>query len=92
MVHQIISEKYLEMMKELLDSVHKSEAMLKKMVKKTQANQSDMDKINLQLFLDVEEFGNQLEKFGIDKSSFVPYNHLLNIVATGRKLKEDLSS
>jgi len=42
--------------------------------------------------LDVEEFGNQLEKFGIDKSSFSPYNQLQNAVATGKKLKDVVSS
>jgi len=95
-IAKTVTEKYLDMLIELLDSVHKSEAVLKKMVKRSQTSHSgavsDIEKINLQLFLDVEEFGNQLEKFGIDKSSFSPYNQLQNAVATGKKLKDVVSS
>ena len=46
---------------------------------------TDVDKIEVQLFLDVAQLGTQLEKLGVSKD-FVPYNTLLGVVAVGRKV------
>jgi len=69
---------------------------LKKMAKKsTKSNSeiiSDVDKIHLQLYLDVEEFSSQTKKFGIDTENFEPYQKLSKCVLTGQKIKESLSN
>jgi hypothetical protein len=46
---------------------------------------SDLEKINLQLLLDVESFGEQISLLGIDKNTFVPYTTLLTVVKNNHK-------
>jgi len=46
----------------------------------------DNDKILLQLYLDVREYGEELKKFGIDKTTFAPYKQLLVCVQEGEKI------
>jgi hypothetical protein len=89
------------MVNELLSSVKLSEEVIKKMKKKstkslldaTQSGTSaaavtDIDKIYIQLYLDVEAFGAQLEQlFGVDKGTFEPYQRLLNTVQLGLEKK-----
>jgi hypothetical protein len=79
------------MIMELLSSLHKSDALIKKMVKKSATNStntaiSDLDKIYIQLFLDVEAYGMQLRLLGIHTSSFEPYKNLLNCVSNGQEV------
>ncbi len=47
---------------------------------------------SLQLYLDVEEYGNQIEKFGVSKKNFEPYQHLLKCVTVGQKIRESLNN
>jgi hypothetical protein len=101
-VEQILEqvvEKYIEMIRELLSTFEKAEAVRKKMVKKSQATQStstqtlsDMDKIFIQLSFDVDAFGHQFRNFGIDKTKFVPFQQLLVVVSPGLKLREELKT
>jgi len=87
-----VTHKYLEMTAELLSTLRKSEALIKKMVKKQQQSNSgtmsDMDKIYVQLFLDVEAFGAQLEKFGIDVQTLDPYKQLVTCVSKSKEQTE----
>ncbi|GAM21364.1 hypothetical protein SAMD00019534_045390 [Acytostelium subglobosum LB1] len=46
----------------------------------TTANATDMQKISLQLYLDVIKYGQLIEKSGIDLHSFEPYIRLLEVV------------
>lgn len=74
------------MTSELLSSLHKSEALLRKMGKKGQANNStnmsDMDKIYIQLYLDSEAYGAQIESFGVVQlTSIDSYNKLKQCVS-----------
>jgi len=98
-IHQVltvVTEKYLEMTTSLLNTINKQQESLKKMAKKsTKSNSeiiSDVDKIHLQLYLDVEEFSSQTKKFGIDTENFEPYQKLSKCVLTGQKIKESLSN
>lgn len=79
---------------DLLDTVEKSTAVLKKMVKKAQTNNdgaSDIDKIHVQLYLDVEHFGTLLEStYGIQSSQFPPFQKLQQTVIIGKKILDDL--
>jgi hypothetical protein len=78
------------MITDLLHGVYKSMAVLKKMVKQTAQSKSDqtsdVDNISIQLFLDVEAFGNQFAKFGVNKDEFEPYQSLHNSVLSGEKV------
>lgn len=101
-VEQILEqvvEKYIEMIRELLSTFEKAEAVRKKMVKKSQTSHSaatqtlsDMDKIFIQLSFDVDSFGNQFANFGIDKTNFLPFQQLLAVVSPGLKLREELKT
>lgn len=71
---------------EVLDFSQKALAMLKKMGK-NKANSfggnqgaSDMDKIFMQFFLDIEAWGVELEKFDINIHTFTPFIQLLTTV------------
>lgn len=48
---------------------------------------TDTDKIVVQMYLDVREFGNQVRQHGIDVDSFPPYKRLLDSVLRGAWLK-----
>ena len=81
------------MIRELLSTFEKAEAVRKKMVKKSQTSHSaatqtlsDMDKIFIQLSFDVDSFGNQFANFGIDKTNFLPFQQLLAVVSPGLKV------
>lgn len=74
---------------DLLDTVEKSTAVLKKMVKKTQKNTagaSDIDKIHVQLYLDVEQFGTYFSQYNIDPTQFPPFQKLQEGVIIGKKV------
>ncbi len=77
---------------DLLNTVQHAEAVRKKMVKKSQSNQagsiSDVEKIYIQLYLDVDAFGAQLIRFGIRRDDFKPYQQLLEAVSMGKKVSD----
>eukprot|EP01062_Namystynia_karyoxenos_P062257 TRINITY_DN55172_c0_g1_i1.p1 TRINITY_DN55172_c0_g1~~TRINITY_DN55172_c0_g1_i1.p1 ORF type:complete len:875 (+),score=356.39 TRINITY_DN55172_c0_g1_i1:68-2626(+) len=53
------------------------------------SNMTDTDKIMVQVYLDVQEFGNVLSKHGIDCKSFPPYKRLLDCVLRGAWLRAE---
>eukprot|EP01114_Cavostelium_apophysatum_P023937 TRINITY_DN9192_c0_g1_i1.p1 TRINITY_DN9192_c0_g1~~TRINITY_DN9192_c0_g1_i1.p1 ORF type:complete len:750 (+),score=180.22 TRINITY_DN9192_c0_g1_i1:104-2353(+) len=84
-----VTERYREMTNELLNSLHKSEEMIRKFKKGPQSavsgTMTDMDRIYVQLFLDVEAFGSQLEKTHVvNLQSFEPYKQLVQAVSSKR--------
>eukprot|EP01102_Stenamoeba_stenopodia_P000504 TRINITY_DN10491_c0_g1_i1.p1 TRINITY_DN10491_c0_g1~~TRINITY_DN10491_c0_g1_i1.p1 ORF type:complete len:777 (-),score=153.84 TRINITY_DN10491_c0_g1_i1:104-2434(-) len=84
-----ITEKFVEMSTDLINTITHQSEVLKRVIKKAQTSSSGMsdnDKILLQLYLDVREFGEELKRFGIDTSSFAPYNQLLASVKEGEKI------
>jgi len=90
-----VTNRYEEMVSETLNNAHKTEELLSKMVKKKTHSAtkgdgaiSDIDKISLQLFLDVTKYGQLLkEKLHVDPSTFPPYTRLLKCVSAGEKFK-----
>ena len=48
---------------------------------------SDSDKICLQLYLDVQEYGVQLAKFGLQPLEMPPYQRLLEAVSPSNQLQ-----
>ncbi|KAK2169643.1 hypothetical protein LSH36_8g08045 [Paralvinella palmiformis] len=93
---QNIATVYLSITTDVLTSVKKMEESLKRL-KKAKSGQnlvssvssnnlglSDDDKIRLQLFLDVTEFGNQIEDLGIDRSTIEDYGKLYSVVEAAR--------
>ena len=91
-----VSVKYDETAEDLLRTVHQTESSLKRLkerqVQATGSSQgtgaaasdaSDADKIRLQLFLDVQEYGKQLAKLGMDvsKESTPEYHKLWQTVS-----------
>ena len=76
-----VSSKFLAQVGDILDSVQKMEESLKRLRRvrdknsseknvqeKSALNISDDDKIRLQLFVDVQTFGQAMEKLGVEKS------------------------
>eukprot|EP00760_Papus_ankaliazontas_P017112 PhM_4_TR17038/c2_g1_i1/m.94598/K20289/COG2; conserved oligomeric Golgi complex subunit 2 len=55
-------------------------------VRPTADQMSDRDKIFVQLYLDAEEYGTLLRRFGVHKESYGPYGELLQVVQRGRWL------
>jgi len=89
-----VTYRYEEMVSDTLSNVHKTQVLLSKMVKKKQQTKgddgamSDIDKISLQLFLDVTKYGLLLkDKLHVDPSTFPPYALLLSRVSAGEKFK-----
>jgi hypothetical protein len=92
-----VTLKYEGMVAETLNNVYKAEATLSRMVKKsrqtTTSGLSDIDKISLQLFLDVTKYGELLKsKLNIDANTFPPYLNLLARVSDGAKFKNLITS
>jgi len=81
-VVETVSARYQALATELLATVRKTESSLKRL-KKTSAAEgdggamSDSDKIGLQLYLDVQEYGAQVAKFGLQPDSLPGYQKLL---------------
>jgi hypothetical protein len=85
-----VNERYNALAEELLTTVKKTESSLKRL-KKTRpgeeaaaaagaAAMSDSDKICLQLFLDVQEHGRQIARFGLAAEQLESFNQLLATV------------
>jgi hypothetical protein len=91
-----VSERYWHMLTDLLQSVEKGEALLRKMVKKTErsdgsgASVSDIDKIHIQMHLDVCEWGVQMQEFGVNLASFELYARLMEATETGQRLFNEI--
>jgi len=87
-----VTEKYLEMINELMESVSKQNKILKKIGKSKAATQtgedgmSDMDKISVQLYLDVVEYGSCIAQCDVSADDIAPYPKLLDAVSGAKKL------
>jgi len=75
-----VTESYYVQANEMVTQVFAQSKIIRKMSSKDVTSQnSDNDKIALQLYLDVEEYGKQISNFSIDKNTFEPYQNLKNI-------------
>jgi len=86
-----VADKFYEMSCELLETVHKTEDFLKKFssgkqLRAESEGATDTDKIIRQLLLDVQEFGRQLQQFGLD-TDFPPFQRLLQYVTDADNAK-----
>lgn len=88
-----VNERYNALAEELLTTVKKTESSLKRLKKSrpgedaaaaatagAAAAMSDSDKICLQLFLDVQEHGRQIARFGLAAEQLQSFNQLLATV------------
>jgi len=91
-----VTERYIEMTSDILNMVVRAEAVRNRMVKsksqlsssssRSSGTLSDIDKIYIQLHLDVDAYGQLLEnKFGLNKHHFEPYQRLLSCVSNEKK-------
>ena len=79
-----VTGKYGEMAEDLLRTVQQTESSLKRLKERQgagsaqgeNASASDADKICSQLYLDVQEYGKQLKKLGIEEDSAPEYQKL----------------
>ncbi|DBB11835.1 TPA: hypothetical protein ACH3X3_005984 [Trebouxia sp. C0006] len=85
-----VSQQYASMVSELLDMLQKTEQSLARVRRNKPADSaaagdgselSNIQKISLQLFLDVKEFGVQMQKHNVQPSSLTEYQDLWSIVA-----------
>lgn len=87
-VLQNLSSQYLTVTSDMLTSVKKMEESLKRLKKAksgsgaTSQGLSDDDKIRLQLYLDVKQFGEKIESLGLESSSIEAYQKLYELVAS----------
>ncbi|EGC31604.1 hypothetical protein DICPUDRAFT_50102 [Dictyostelium purpureum] len=90
-----ITEGFKNEASNVIQSVTQSNDILNKMVKRNKPTSSstnemsDIDKISIQLFLDVEKFGNCIKDLGIDLLSFSQYLSLKELVEPFKKLIND---
>eukprot|EP00002_Diphylleia_rotans_P016395 TRINITY_DN3188_c0_g1_i2.p1 TRINITY_DN3188_c0_g1~~TRINITY_DN3188_c0_g1_i2.p1 ORF type:complete len:735 (+),score=160.93 TRINITY_DN3188_c0_g1_i2:44-2248(+) len=85
---------YLDVLSDALQTLKKTEDSLKKIQKRqttttSQGAVSDTEKICRQMILDVEEYGNLLAKFGIEKTSLDSYTRLFEYVQESNKMFAD---
>jgi len=90
-VNQIVSNittRFLDLASEVLKNAQQSEEVLKKLVKKPQTSRmgTDLEKIYLQLFLDVQQFGSEISQLNVDISKLHPFQKLLETVSPGKKV------
>ncbi|NXK53113.1 COG2 protein, partial [Chauna torquata] len=88
------TQKYYETVSDVLSSVKKMEESLKRLKQArrtvasnpvgTNGGMSDDDKIRLQLALDVEYFGEQLRKMGLETSNIKSFSALTELVLTAK--------
>eukprot|EP01133_Synstelium_polycarpum_P015282 gene15282-18091_t len=94
-----VTERFLFISKDLLDTVTKANEYLNKLAtKKKQATDAsnnsgasamtDIEKMSLQLYLDVVKFGALLQRNGIDLPTFEPYTNLFNLCFGDSVLKK----
>lgn len=95
-----VNQRYSTLAEELLTTVKKTESSLKRL-KKTRPGEaageggaaagpamSDSDKIGLQLFLDVQEHGRQIARYGLVPEELDSFRQLLAIVTPADKQQE----
>lgn len=98
-----VNQRYSTLAEELLTTVKKTESSLKRL-KKTRLGEapgegaaggaaagpamSDSDKIGLQLFLDVQEHGRQIARYGLVPEELDSFRQLLAIVTPADKQQE----
>lgn len=91
-IFDTVTKKYVEMARDLLSTVAEQTQLLRKISQSNSQQQgdgiSDIDKMSLQLYLDVEEYGRQLQKWDIDPTKFPPYVNLKEIVQPGERLSQ----
>ncbi|PRP86900.1 component of oligomeric golgi complex 2-like [Planoprotostelium fungivorum] len=91
-----VIEQHMDMTSQMLSELHQAETARKKMVKNTKVGQAgsttDIAKIQIQLFLDVDAFGGHFKQLGIDVDTFPPYHKLRESVSQGKRLQDDLNS
>eukprot|EP00884_Botryococcus_braunii_P005660 jgi/Botrbrau1/15095/Bobra.0255s0008.1 len=87
-----VARRYASMAVRMLETLRKTESSLKRLKKNRTVEPaadgsqlSDIDKISLQLFLDVEEFGRQAAKFGVVPADLPGYQELWRNVAPPEK-------
>ncbi|KAM9298723.1 conserved oligomeric Golgi complex subunit 2 isoform 3-T3 [Morus bassanus] len=88
------TQKYYETVSDVLSSVKKMEESLKRLKQArrtvtsnpvgTNGGMSDDNKIRLQLALDVEYFGEQIQKMGLETSSIKSFSALTELVLTAK--------
>ncbi|XP_041280178.1 conserved oligomeric Golgi complex subunit 2 isoform X2 [Onychostruthus taczanowskii] len=88
------TQKYYETVSDVLNSVKKMEESLKRLKQArrsatsnpvgTNGGMSDDNKIRLQLALDVEYFGEQIQKMGLETSSIKSFSALAELVLTAK--------
>ncbi|XP_062429660.1 conserved oligomeric Golgi complex subunit 2 isoform X1 [Rhea pennata] len=88
------TQKYCETVSDVLSSVKKMEESLKRLKQArktaspspvgTNGGMSDDDKIRLQLALDVEYFGDQIQKMGLQTSNIKGFSALTELVLTAK--------
>ncbi|KAL3159356.1 hypothetical protein ABBQ32_011306 [Trebouxia sp. C0010 RCD-2024] len=85
-----VSQQYAAMVSELLDMLHKTEQSLARVRRNKPADAAaategseltNIQKISLQLFLDTQEYGAQIKKFGLQPSAVEHYQALWRTVA-----------
>ncbi|GAX80853.1 hypothetical protein CEUSTIGMA_g8288.t1 [Chlamydomonas eustigma] len=88
-VADVVSVRYHQLADELLKTVRKTEESLKRLKKATADvagdGMSDSDKIGLQLYLDAQEYGNQLTQFGLVPAQLTSYQALLHSVSPSQR-------
>ncbi|CAL8471248.1 g10790 [Coccomyxa elongata] len=84
-----VTQRFATQARDLLESLRKTESSLKRL-KKSRAGEaasdgpgalSDADKVNVQLFLDAQEYGTHIKRFGVESAELPAYVELWNAVA-----------
>ncbi|CAO3610900.1 unnamed protein product [Mucor hiemalis] len=79
-VSKTIIMEYTSIVNDLLSSMKKTEEPLNKKSANSKDNMTDEEKIRLQLYLDVEQLGQELDQLKIDRTNLDYYNTLYDIV------------
>ncbi|BDA46634.1 Conserved oligomeric Golgi complex subunit 2 [Coccomyxa sp. Obi] len=83
-----VTQRFATQARDLLESLRKTESSLKRL-KKSRAGEaasdgpgalSDADKVNVQLFLDAQEYGTHIKRFGVEAAELPAYVELWNAV------------
>jgi hypothetical protein len=92
-----LAKQYLQVATSMLETVRNNEAAIRKYGAKKVASAadappaaSDSDKVCVQLFLDVEAFGDQLRALGVDTVLLAEYRPLADAVRPSQELIESI--
>jgi hypothetical protein len=98
-VCRALAKQYLHLATGMLDTVRNNEAAIRKYGAKKAAGAADApstatdsDKVGVQLFLDVQAFGDQLRAVGVDASLLAEYGLLADAVRPSQALIESIST